>query len=139
MDRGPGGDAVHEAVRIHRSERLWPSARQQRSRDRRAGAPGCVRAWGPPRLPARERRRQAHLADSYMGKRLNSPNDLVFKSNGDLYFTDPPYGLGPKTWDEPTRELDFCGIYRISKDGQLTLLTKELTRPNGLTFSLDEK
>jgi gluconolactonase len=79
------------------------------------------------------------LASKYDGKRLNSPNDLVFKSNGDLYFTDPPYGLGPKTWDEPTRELDFCGIYRISKDGQLTLLTKELTRPNGLTFSLDEK
>ena len=78
------------------------------------------------------------LAGKYMGKRLNSPNDAVFRSNGDLYFTDPPYGL-EKVWDDPARELDFCGIYRISKDGQLTLLTKELTRPNGLTFSLDEK
>ena len=78
------------------------------------------------------------LADKYMGKRLNSPNDLVFKSNGDLYFTDPPYGL-LKQWDDPARELDFCGIYRVGKDGKITLLTKECSRPNGLTFSLDEK
>ena len=77
------------------------------------------------------------LADSYQGKRLNSPNDLVYKSNGDLYFTDPPYGL-------PTQQLvpdglDFCGVYRLSKSGQLTLLTKEMSRPNGLAFSPDEK
>jgi gluconolactonase len=78
------------------------------------------------------------LVDNYEGKRLNSPNDLVYKSNGDLYFTDPPYGL-PKQWDDPLRELDFCGVYRLSKDGKLTLLTKELTRPNGLAFSPDEK
>jgi gluconolactonase len=78
------------------------------------------------------------LADKFEGKRFNSPNDLVFKSNGDLYFTDPPYGL-PKNWDDPARELDFCGIYRISKDGKLQLLSKELKRPNGLAFSLDEK
>ena len=79
------------------------------------------------------------LASRYMGKRLNSPNDLVFKSNGDLYFTDPPYGL-PKNWDDPARELDFCGVYRVSaKDGKLTLLTKEMSRPNGIAFSPDEK
>jgi gluconolactonase len=78
------------------------------------------------------------LADKYIGKRLNSPNDLVFKSNGDLYFTDPPYGL-EKIWDDPARELDFCGVYRVAKDGTMTLLTKDCTRPNGLTFSLDEK
>jgi gluconolactonase len=77
------------------------------------------------------------LADRYEGKRLNSPNDLCFKSNGGLYFTDPPYGL-EKNWDDPARELDFCGVYRLSKDG-LTLLTKELTRPNGIAFSPDEK
>ena len=52
------------------------------------------------------------LADKYGGKRLNSPNDLVFHSNGDLYFTDPPYGL-PKHFDDPARELDFCGVYRV--------------------------
>ena len=73
-----------------------------------------------------------------MGKRLNSPNDLVFKSNGDLYFTDPPYGL-PKSWDDPRRELDFQGVYRLSQDGKLTLLTKEMTRPNGIGLSPDEK
>lgn len=78
------------------------------------------------------------LADKYNGKRLNSPNDLVYKSNGDLYFTDPPYGL-PKGMDDPARELDFCGVYRLSKDGKLTLLTKEITRPNGIAFSPDEK
>ena len=78
------------------------------------------------------------LADRYEGKRLNSPNDLVFKSNGDLYFTDPPYGL-PKGWDDPGRELDFCGVYRLSADGKVTLLTKEMTRPNGIAFSPDEK
>jgi gluconolactonase len=78
------------------------------------------------------------LADKYMGKRLNSPNDAVFHSNGDLYFTDPPYGL-EKVWEDPARELDFCGIYRISKDGKLTLLSKEMSRPNGIAFSLDEK
>lgn len=78
------------------------------------------------------------LADKYEGKRLNSPNDGVFKSNGDLYFTDPPYGL-EKNWDDPARELDFCGVYRIGKDKKLTLLTKEMTRPNGIAFSLDEK
>lgn len=79
------------------------------------------------------------VVDNYMGKRLNSPNDVIVKSNGDIYFTDPPYGL-PKNWDDPRRELDFCGVYRYSpKDGKLTLLTKEMTRPNGLAFSPDEK
>lgn len=78
------------------------------------------------------------LVDNYEGKRLNSPNDATFKSNGDLYFTDPPYGL-PKGYDDPNRELDFCGVYRLSKDGKLTLLTKEMTRPNGIAFSPDEK
>ena len=78
------------------------------------------------------------LVDNYQGKRLNSPNDLVYKSNGDLYFTDPPYGL-PKRENDPARELDFFGVYRLSKDGKLTLLNKEMTRPNGLAFSPDEK
>jgi gluconolactonase len=78
------------------------------------------------------------LADNYEGKRLNSPNDGAFKSNGDLYFTDPPYGL-PKQADDPLREMDYCGVYRYGKDGKLTLLTKEMTRPNGIAFSPDEK
>jgi gluconolactonase len=78
------------------------------------------------------------LVDNYEGKRLNSPNDATIKSNGDLYFTDPPYGL-PKQADDPLREMDFCGVYRYGKDGKLTLLTKEMTRPNGIAFSPDEK
>lgn len=78
------------------------------------------------------------LADSFEGKRLNSPNDLAVKSNGDIYFTDPPYGM-PSRWEDPRRELDFCGVYRIGADGKLTLLTKEMTRPNGIAFSPDEK
>jgi len=78
------------------------------------------------------------LAERYEGQRLNSPNDLVFHSSGDLYFTDPPYGL-PKQADDPGRELPFCGVYRLAKDGRLTLLTRELTRPNGIGLSPDEK
>jgi gluconolactonase len=78
------------------------------------------------------------LADGYQGKRLNSPNDLVVKSNGDIYFTDPPYGL-PKVADDPGKELDFQGVYRLRPNGELTLLTRELSRPNGLAFSPDEQ
>jgi gluconolactonase len=78
------------------------------------------------------------LVDNYMGKRLNSPNDAAVKSNGDIYFTDPPYGL-PKGYNDPRRELDFCGVYRLSTSGKLTLLTKEMTRPNGIAFSPEEK
>jgi len=78
------------------------------------------------------------LVDRYEGKRLNSPNDLVIKSNGDIYFTDPPFGL-PGSFDDPGRELDFCGVYRLSASGELTLLTKELKAPNGIAFSPYEK
>jgi len=78
------------------------------------------------------------LADKYDGKRLNSPNDLVFHSSGDIYFTDPPYGL-PKIEKDPAKELDFQGVYRLSAKGELTLLTKEMSRPNGIAFAPDEK
>jgi len=78
------------------------------------------------------------LADRYEGKRLNSPNDLVFHPNGDLYFTDPPYGL-EKNVHDPAKELDFQGVYRLSKDGKLTLLTREMSRPNGIALSPDAK
>ncbi len=78
------------------------------------------------------------LADSYEGKRLNSPNDLVQHSSGDIYFTDPPYGL-EENINDPAKELDFQGVYRLSSSGELTLLTDELSRPNGIAFSPDEK
>ncbi|MFN8009467.1 MAG: SMP-30/gluconolactonase/LRE family protein [Terriglobia bacterium] len=75
------------------------------------------------------------LANQFEGKKLNSPNDAVYRSDGSLYFTDPPYGLA----SEKDQELPFSGIYRLKTDGQLQLLSKELTRPNGLAFSPDEK
>ncbi|MFB6248535.1 MAG: SMP-30/gluconolactonase/LRE family protein [Salinibacter sp.] len=73
------------------------------------------------------------LVQSYGGKRLNSPNDLTVASDGTIYFTDPPYGV-----DEENRELSFSGVYRLSPNGQLTLLTKGLSRPNGIVLSPDE-
>jgi gluconolactonase len=81
---------------------------------------------------------QIVLVDKYQGRRLNSPNDLVFKSNGDLYFTDPPFGL-PRSFDDPNKELPFQGVYRFSRNGQLALLTTEVKAPNGIAFSPDEK
>src|SRR6516165_10305805 len=93
------------------------------------------------RLNSWDSKDKTTLAHFYMHKRLNSPNDGTFKSNGDLYFTDPPYGRMRKGNDNefPDRDLDFCGVYRLSKDGKLTLLTKEMSRPNGIAFSPDEK
>jgi gluconolactonase len=78
------------------------------------------------------------LAERYQGRRINSPNDLVFKSNGDLYFTDPPFGLA-KTFDDPKKEVPFQGVYRLSKDGKLGLLLRDIKAPNGIAFSPDEK
>ena len=90
------------------------------------------------------------LADSYDGKKLNSPNDLVYKSDGSLYFTDPPYGLSTQKDNDPKKELQVNGVYRIphaleQKPGaaparsELQLLVSDLTRPNGIAFSRDEK
>ena len=78
------------------------------------------------------------LAARYQGKRFNSPNDLVFKSNGDLYFTDPAYGL-EKQWEDPAREIPFAGVYRRRPTGEVTLMTSDMTRPNGIAFSPDER
>ncbi len=77
------------------------------------------------------------LANHYEGKRLNSPNDLVYKSDGTLYFTDPPFGL-PKVFDDKRKELPFSGVYRVV-NGHVDLLTRDLTGPNGLAFSPDER
>jgi len=78
------------------------------------------------------------LTDRYEGQRLNSPNDAVFKSNGDLYFTDPPYGLEGLN-QSPEKELDFNGVYRLTRAGRLDLLVRDLTFPNGIGFSPDEQ
>lgn len=76
------------------------------------------------------------LADRYRGRRLNSPNDLVWGSDGALYFTDPPFGL-PASFDDPDKELDFSGVYRWSEGDGLVLLTDELSGPNGIELSPD--
>src|SRR2546421_310121 len=77
------------------------------------------------------------LADKFEGKRLNSPNDLVYRSDGTLYFTDPPFGL-PKFHDDPRRELPFTGVFSL-RNGMLRLISTDLTGPNGIAFSPDEK
>jgi gluconolactonase len=90
------------------------------------------------------------LADTYEGKQLNSPNDLVYRSDGSLYFTDPPYGLPTQGDQDPAKELKVNGVYRIvgaanQKSGappdraKLQLLIEDLPRPNGIAFSPDEK
>jgi gluconolactonase len=77
------------------------------------------------------------LADNYQGKRLNSPNDLVYRSDGTLYFTDPPFGL-PKFFDDPRKELPYSGVFSIHH-GKLQLVSTDLKGPNGIAFSPDEK
>lgn len=76
------------------------------------------------------------LADAYQGLRFNSPNDAVYHPNGDLYFTDPPYGL-VKGMEDPAKELPYQGVYRMRRDGTVELLYRDLSRPNGIAFSPD--
>ena len=78
------------------------------------------------------------VAARYGGKRLNSPNDVIVARDGTVLFTDPPFGL-PDTFEDPRRELHFCGVYRVHRDGRVTLLTDELAAPNGLALSPDER
>lgn len=78
------------------------------------------------------------ITDNYDGKKLNSPNDLAYRSDGSLFFTDPPYGL-PEQVNDPTKELPYQGVYRVSPDGRTFLLTDSLTRPNGIALTPDEK
>lgn len=77
------------------------------------------------------------LVDSFEGKKLNSPNDLVYRSDGTLFFTDPPYGL-PKDDSDPTKELKFNGVFKLA-NGKLEAIVKDLVRPNGIALSPDEK
>jgi gluconolactonase len=77
------------------------------------------------------------LADRFEGRRLNSPNDLVYRSDGTLFFTDPPFGL-PGVFDDPGRELPFSGVFRV-RDGEIGLVTADLEGPNGLALSPDER
>ena len=78
------------------------------------------------------------IVDSYKGRRLNSPNDLVIARDGTVYFTDPIYGL-PDRENDARRELDFCGVFRLTSSGELSLISKDLQRPNGIGLSTDQK
>jgi gluconolactonase len=107
------------------------------TRDKQGRLIACQQ--GDRRVARWENGKFAAIADHFEGKRFNSPNDVVVKSNGDIYFTDPPYGL-PKNLDDPNKEIPFQGVYRVSaKDGSVTLLTSEIASPNGLAFFPDEK
>lgn len=77
------------------------------------------------------------LATNFQGRRFNSPNDVVLHSSGDVYFTDPPYGLSGGT-NDPKRELSFQGVFRVSRRGRVSVIIRDLTFPNGLAFSPDE-
>lgn len=75
---------------------------------------------------------------NHEGKRYNSPNDGCFHSDGSLYFTDPPYGL-PGGMNDPSRETPYCGVYRVSKDGKVSLIDDSMERPNGIGLSPDQR
>ena len=79
------------------------------------------------------------LADKYNGKRFSSPNDAVFNSDGELFFTDPPYGLQTQDDTDPKKEISFNGVYKVKKDGSVMLLVDSITRPNGIALTPDEK
>ena len=78
------------------------------------------------------------IASVYAGKKFNSPNDAVYNSAGELFFTDPPYGL-EKQLEDPKKEIPFQGVYKVKKDGKIILLCDSLTRPNGIAFLPGEK
>jgi len=77
------------------------------------------------------------IVDNFEGKRFNSPNDLAISKSGDIYFTDPPYGF--KNFSDKYREINFNGVYKYSKDGEVFLISSNMSRPNGIALSLDEK
>jgi gluconolactonase len=78
------------------------------------------------------------IADNYNGKKFDSPNDVIIRSNGDVFFTDPPYGL-PNHENDSTKEAPYQGVYKASADGKVTLLVDSLTKPNGIAFLPGEK
>jgi gluconolactonase len=78
------------------------------------------------------------IASTYNGKKFNSPNDAVYRSNGDLFFTDPPYGL-EKNMEDSSKELSYQGVFKVSPAGIVSLVTDTISRPNGLAFMPGEK
>jgi gluconolactonase len=93
---------------------------------------------GDRRIARYENGKFTTLADRFEGKRFSSPNDMAVRKNGDIYFTDPPYGL-EKLNDSPLKEMPFNGVYRLAANGEVSALVKDVAWPNGIAFSPDEK
>jgi gluconolactonase len=130
--RRDAGDGFHEAERHAHPARGLSRAGLQRGRL-------LICQHGERRVARVEKDgTQTALADKFEGKRFNSPNDLALRKNGDIYFTDPPYGLEGLD-KSPLKELDFNGVFRIAADGKVSAVIKDLPFPNGIGFSPDEK
>lgn len=129
---------------------LNPSGYSLRDTTPRGGEPGSnglttdsqgrlvLAQHGDRRIARLDGDKQTVLVDNYQGKKFNSPNDLVFDTKGNLYFTDPPYGL-EKRLEDTKKEIPFQGVYRLTPDGKITLLVQDLKFPNGIGLSPDEK
>ena len=117
-----------------------PGFREQGSNGLSRDAQGLllVCMHGDRRVARWENGKFTTLADRFDGKKFSSPNDLAVRKNGDIYFTDPPYGLD-KGNESPLKEQPFNGVYRVNSNGKVTLVTKDINWPNGIGFSPDEK
>ena len=137
------GDSLTAAIFLKPSGMLKPTPgfREQGSNGLGTDAQGrlLICQHGERRIARLEKDgTQTSLADKFEGKRFNSPNDLTQTKRGDIYFTDPPYGLD-KLNDSPIKELPFNGVFRIAADGKVSAVIKDLTFPNGIAVSPDEK
>ena len=136
----PGMKAAQVYLRPSGQLALVPGFREPGSNGLSHDAQGrlLLAQHGERRLARFEKGSFTTVADRYDGKRFNSPNDMAVRKNGDVYFTDPPYGL-EGIEESKLRELPYAGVYRVTPDGKVTLLTKDLRYPNGIGFSPDEK
>ena len=141
----PDGSLLFEDIKAERTYRLWPGGEPHVLREATGAANG--QTFGPDgriyfceqngRRISRMRLDGSNVetvVETWNGKRLNSPNDIVGRSDGRVYFTDPPYGVAPGD-----RELHFQGVYAIETSGRLQLLLDDFEKPNGLAFSPDER
>jgi gluconolactonase len=142
-EEGKGRQPVPQAGRLSRRPHRHEGARQQRPGAEQEGRAADVPARQPAHAPSwrrwpRPAGKQVALADKFDGKRFNSPNDLVVHSSGDIFFTDPPYGLA-KRMEDKEKEIPFQGVYRLDTKGKVHLLSTAWNGPTALVLSPDEK
>ncbi|AGA29012.1 SMP-30/gluconolactonase/LRE family protein [Singulisphaera acidiphila] len=141
----PDGSVLFQDIRAERSYRLRPDRSVQIVREQTGAANGQTYASDGRIVFCEQNGRRISamnpdgtnvqtIAETWSGKRLNSPNDIVARSDGGLYFTDPPYGVAPKD-----RQLHFQGVYLLDERGETRLLADDFEKPNGLAFSPDER